>query len=211
MTVTPIRPAGRERSRWSTARNLMLCQKPNPASLPSSTPNRRAGGPAARAHSVSAATASLPYVLDGQPPQRGIRDYDRFYFDDSDPSWEAEDRVIQSAKTLFADLPVEVEVRIEARVHRWCANKFGVAGPEFSSSADAIDHFAATACCLGVRREADGSHTVHAPHGFADLLGFILRPNPILAPRAVYESKAQRWAELWFRLQVLPWPEPPVA
>ena len=149
-------------------------------------------------------------VLDGQPPQRGIRDYDLFYFDASDLSWEAEDRVIQSAQTLFTDLPVAVEVRNEARVHLWYEDKFGVPGPKFCSSADAIDHFAATACCLGVRREADGSHTVHAPHGFADLLAFILRPNPVLAPRAVYESKAQRWAELWPRLEVLPWPEPPV-
>ena len=149
-------------------------------------------------------------VLDGQPPQRGIRDYDLFYFDASDLSWEGEDRVIQSAQTLFTDLPVAVEVRNEARVHLWYEDKFGVPCPKFSSSADAIDHFAATACCLGVRREADGSHTVHAPHGFADLLGFILRPNPVLAPQAVYESKAQRWAELWPRLEVLPWPEPPV-
>lgn len=150
-------------------------------------------------------------VLDGQPPQRGIRDYDLFYFDESDLSWEAEDRVIQSAQALFSDLPVEVEVRNEARVHLWYEDKFGVPGTKLSSSADAIDHFAATACCLGVRREADGSHTVHAPHGFGDLLGFILRPNPVLAPRGVYESKAQRWAALWPRLKVLPWPDPPVA
>lgn len=147
-------------------------------------------------------------VLDGQPPQRGIRDYDLFYFDDSDLSWEAEDRVIRQTDAVLTDLPVEVEVRNEARVHLWYENKFGVPGPRFSSSADAIDHFAATACCLGLRRAADGSHSVYAPYGFADLLGFVLRPNPLLAPRRVYESKAQRWVELWPRLAVLPWPEP---
>ena len=149
-------------------------------------------------------------VLDGHPAQRGILDYDLFYFDESDLSWEAEDRVIRQAQAAFADLPVEVEVRNEARVHLWYEEKFGVPGPRFTSSADAIDHFAATACCLGLRQEPDGSHVMYAPHGFGDLLSFTLRPKPVLAPRSVYESKAERWADLWPRLVVLPWPQPQV-
>ena len=144
-------------------------------------------------------------VLDGQPPERGIRDYDLFYFDPSDLSWEAEDVVIRRAAAVFAGTGVTVEVRNEARVHLWYEKKFGRPCAPFTSSADAIDHFAATACCVGLRPEGE-SYRVHAPYGFADLLGFVLRPNPVLAPRDVYEAKAARWLELWPRLTVLPWP-----
>ena len=66
-----------------------------------------------------------------------------------------------------------------------------------------MHHFAATACCLGVRREPDGSHNVHAPHGFDDLFDFVLQPDPGLAPRDVYETKPLRWPHL----VTLPWPE----
>ena len=43
----------------------------------------------------------------GRPPQEGIRDYDVFYRDfywDDDLSYEAEDRVIRRADSLFRDL-----------------------------------------------------------------------------------------------------------
>ena len=32
-------------------------------------------------------------VLDGHDPERGIKDYDLFYFDEGDRSWDAEDEV----------------------------------------------------------------------------------------------------------------------
>jgi hypothetical protein len=144
-------------------------------------------------------------VLDGHSPERGIRDYDVFYFDE-DTSWEAEDAVIQRAVALFADLPVEVEVRNEARVHLWYEEKFGRPCEPFRSAADAIDHFAATACCVGVRTDPAEGYQVYAPFGFRDLFDFVLRPNPVLAPPEVYEAKAERWSALWPRLTVLPWP-----
>ncbi len=147
-------------------------------------------------------------VLDGHDPGRGIKDYDLFYFDDRDLSWDAEDEVIRrwAALGLDADIGAEVEVRNEARVHLWYEQRFGVPCPRFRSSEDAISRFAATACCVGVHRE-DGVDTVWAPFGFDDLFGFVLRPNPVLAPRHVYEAKAARWQELWPRLEVLPWPD----
>ena len=37
----------------------------------------------------------------GQPPDAGVSDYDVFYFDDSDLSWQAEDTVIRRAQALF--------------------------------------------------------------------------------------------------------------
>ena len=145
-------------------------------------------------------------VTDGYPPGRGIQDYDVFYFD-PDTSWEAEDVVIRRAATLLADLDVNVEVRNEARVHLWYEEKFGRPCAPFRSTADAIDHFAAETCCVGVRSDRQGNLKVYAPFGYQDLFDQVLRPNPVLAPRSVYEAKAERWSSLWPRLTVLAWPE----
>jgi hypothetical protein len=35
---------------------------------------------------------------------------------------------------------------------------------------------------------------VYAPHGLADVFNLVVRPNPVLAPRSVYETKAQTLA-----------------
>jgi hypothetical protein len=147
-------------------------------------------------------------VVTGRPPTDGIRDYDVFYFDDSDLSWTAEDAVIRSAGEAFAGIEAVTEVRNEARVHLWYEQKFGVAAPPFASTEGAIDSFAATTCCLGVRLEPDGSWRVYAPHGLSDIFNLVVRPNPVLAPREVYESKAARWKRQWPELTILDWPRP---
>jgi hypothetical protein len=145
-------------------------------------------------------------VLDGHDPQRGISDYDVIYHEPSDLSWEAEDRVIRRVAEACADLPVVVEVRNQARVHLWYEDHFGAPCPPIRSCAEAIDRYAAHACRVGIRPD-HGRWDVYAPVGFDDVYGFVLRPNPVVAPRAVYEQKAARWLELWPRLEVLPWPE----
>jgi hypothetical protein len=63
--------------------------------------------------------------LYGHAPDHGILDYDIFYFD-PDTSWAAEDAVIKRAMSLFADLPVTVQLRNQARVPLWYQEKFGV-------------------------------------------------------------------------------------
>ncbi|HEY3503087.1 MAG TPA: nucleotidyltransferase family protein [Actinocatenispora sp.] len=146
--------------------------------------------------------------LSDRDPTAGIADYDVFYHDPTDLSYEAEDAVIRRADTLFGDLGAPVQVRNEARVHLWYERKFGVPCAPFADSTDAIDHFAATTCCLAVSTTPDGATRVYAPHGFADLFNLLVRPNPVLAPRAVYERKTARWQREWPTLTVLPWPEP---
>lgn len=148
-------------------------------------------------------------VLDGHDPQRGIGDYDLIYHDASDLSWEAEDEVIRRCADVFGDLGVEVEVRNQARVHLWYEDHFGVPAPPIASSRDGVDRYAAHACRVAVRRVA-GRYEVYAPSGYTDLFGFVLRPNPVVAPRSLYEAKAARWKALWPRLQVLPWPDAPI-
>jgi uncharacterized protein len=147
--------------------------------------------------------------LTGRPPGTGIRDADFFYFD-PDTSWSAEDAVIRAGAELFADLPVPVEIRNEARVHLWYADRFGIPAPPFRDCEDAIDSFAAV-CCYGVTADASGRLRVYAPHGYDDLFAMTVRPNKRLAPRHVYEAKAARWAQQWPELTVLPWPGGPPA
>lgn len=145
-------------------------------------------------------------VVTDRPAAAGIKDYDVFYFDDADLSWEAEDAVIRAGEEAFADLPAEVEVRNEARVHLWYERKFGVPCAPYTSTEAAIDSFAATTCCVGVRLESGDRWRVYAPHGLSDVFNLVVRPNPVLAPREVYEAKARRWRAEWPELTVLDWP-----
>jgi uncharacterized protein len=145
-------------------------------------------------------------VVTGQPPESGILDYDLAYFDGSDLSWEAEGAVIRSGQKVFAGLPAPVQIRNQARVHLWYEQKFGLPCPPHSSTEAAIDTFEATTACLGVRLEPSGRWRIYAPHGLADVFNLVVRPNPVLAPRQVYQAKTARWQRQWPRLTVLPWP-----
>jgi uncharacterized protein len=146
-------------------------------------------------------------VVTGQPPEAGILDYDLAYFDDSDLSFDAEDAVIQAGLEAFGDLPAPVQIRNQARVHLWYEQKFGTPCPPHSSTEEAIGTFEATTACLGVRAEQAGGWRIYAPHGLADVFGLIVRPNPVLASRDVYEAKTSRWRRQWPALTVLPWPD----
>ena len=121
-------------------------------------------------------------VVTGQLPQAGILDYDLAYYDNSDLSWQAEDAVIQASREIFADLPVPVQIRNQARVHLWYEQKFGVPCPPHESTEAAIDTFEATTACLGTRLQSNGRWRIYAPHGLADVFNLVARPNPVLAP-----------------------------
>ncbi len=142
----------------------------------------------------------------GRPLTYGIKDYDLFYFDAADLSWAAEDVAIRAGAEIFGGLPVEI--RNEARVHLWYEDRFGAPCPPYTSTEAAIDSFAATTCCVGVRVEA-GEWRVYAPHGLEDVFDLVIRPNPVLAPERVYAAKTKRWLEFWPELTVLPWPGTP--
>ncbi|WP_103352096.1 nucleotidyltransferase family protein [Amycolatopsis sp. CA-128772] len=142
-------------------------------------------------------------VLTGRAATHGIEDYDLFYHDPADLSWAAEDQVIRAVTGACEDLPVDVEVRNEARVHLWYEAKFGTPCPPFASTEAAIDAFPAVCSCVGIRLETGGSWLVYAPYGLDDLFAMVVRPNPVLAPQAVYERKAVRWRGRWPELTVL--------
>ena len=142
--------------------------------------------------------------LTGRAPDYGIKDYDVAYHDASDISYEAEDVVIQRVAAAFEPpLRELVEVRNQARVHLWFADRFGADEPypPLDQSAAALKRFVATAFCVGVRLEKDGTLSVHAPFGLEDLFAMRLRPNPLRPSgaggweRTTGSAKA-RWPEI---------------
>ena len=80
--------------------------------------------------------------LTGRPPHQFINDLDVFYFDASDLSYEAEDVVIRRCADHFADLPIPVQVRNQARVHLWFPQKFGQPFAPLVSSAEMLGRYA---------------------------------------------------------------------
>jgi uncharacterized protein len=148
-------------------------------------------------------------VLTGRAVDYGISDYDVFYFD-PDASWQAEDAAIRKVQDACARLRVTVETRNQARVHLWYPEKHGVPYPPLHRSTDGIDRFLTRNTQVGIRLTRDG-YEVYAPHGFDDIAGMVVRPNPSanFSP-ANYEAKAARWKSLWPEVTVLPVTAPSV-
>ena len=146
-------------------------------------------------------------VLARQPPTRGIKDYDIFYFDSSDLSAESEVGINRHGAELFSDLDCEIDIRNQARVHTWYAEEFGVRGyPRLKKSTDGIDNFLAVCCMVAIRQTSAGSIEVYSPFGVDDVLDRVMRPNPWYpnAPIDFYNSKAERWSAMWPDLKIEP-------
>lgn len=136
-------------------------------------------------------------------PEQGIKDYDLVYFD-SDTSAEAQEKFIVKARKLFAELPVDVELTNEARVHLWYKQQVGKEIRPYTSTEDAINTWPTTASSVGVRYE-NGKFVVYAPYGLNDMFSMIVRPNKTLITFKVYEEKVKRWKRNWPKLKVVPW------
>jgi hypothetical protein len=141
-------------------------------------------------------------VRSGRPPGADIKDYDIFYYDDRDLSWEAEDAVIRQAAALFRDLGVIVELRNQARVHLWYEQHFGTPYPRLASSQDGIDRFLVPCTCVGVRPRRGGDAELYAPYGFDDVYAGILRRNPINDQPHLFAAKAASYQARWPFLRI---------
>ena len=99
--------------------------------------------------------------LTGRAPDYGVKDYDLAYFDGLDLSSEAEDAIIRRVKGTFEEpLRSMVEVRNQARVHRWFEAHFGEPYSPLSCTADAIERFTSPT----LEREVDGPGVVGRAH-----------------------------------------------
>jgi hypothetical protein len=133
----------------------------------------------------------------------GIRDHDLFYYD-PDTSWDAENDVICSARRLFSDIPVEVQVRNQARVPLWYEQKFGIPFGLVTQASDGIDRFPCATVAVGVKC-LHGKFEVYSPFGLTSLFEGALMPNRALPIAGVYAEKTERWQREWPHLQIEPW------
>ena len=145
--------------------------------------------------------------LTGRPALTGINDIDLIYFDASDLSYEAEDRVIKAAEARFSGLPLPVELRNQARVHLWFPQKFGISVTPLTHSTEALTRYASRTHAVAARLEADGAMTIEAPYGLDDLFSFRITPNAVLDNRAAHETKGARARTVWPEVSVVPWPD----
>ena len=128
----------------------------------------------------------------GNTPDAGVHDYDIFYFDDSDLSWEAEDAVIRRVAAL--DLGILIEPRNQARVHLWYESRFGPGYPALASARDGIDRYLVECTCVGIEV---ASGALYAPYGLDDLEAGMLRINARNARPDLFRAKAQSYRARW--------------
>ncbi|WP_369405832.1 nucleotidyltransferase family protein [Acinetobacter bouvetii] len=128
-----------------------------------------------------------------------MKDYDVFYFDE-DLSFEAENKIINSAQKLFQDLDINIELKNQARVHLWYSSRFGGQYPKLESTQDGIDRYLISGTCLGLDIE---SHKIYAPNGFSDTEQGILRINPKNYKLDLFHQKAKSYQARWPWLKII--------
>ncbi|WP_028605774.1 nucleotidyltransferase family protein [Ottowia thiooxydans] len=138
-------------------------------------------------------------IHSGHSVEWGVNDYDVFYFDDSDLTEEAEDRVIVRALKATADLGVKIEVRNQARVHLWYERRFKAAYPQLRHAREGIDRYLVACTRVGID-VATGE--LYAPDGLDDLAAGVLRPNPLYPDARQFEGKARSYQERWPWLKI---------
>ncbi|HEU0045469.1 nucleotidyltransferase family protein [Sphingomonas sp.] len=136
----------------------------------------------------------------GRTPDWGIKDYDVFYFDDRDLSWEAENRVIQQVSEKAADLNVQIEIKNQARVHLWYRQRFGGTYPQLNSTRSGINRYLISCTCVGIDVRTG---ELYAPNGLDDLTSGLLRPNPLNPNPDLFQQKADSYQQRWPWLEIV--------
>lgn len=137
----------------------------------------------------------------GRAVDWGVKDYDVFYFDDTDLSWEAEDRVIRAVSAMTHDLGVEVEVKNQARVHLWYRDRFQADYPRLISAQEGIDRYLVACTCVGIEVSTGA---LYAPYGLGALNEGVLRMNPKLPYPGMFLAKALSYQQRWPWLRCVP-------
>ncbi len=134
----------------------------------------------------------------GRPITDGIKDYDIFYFDPSDLSYEAEDAVP----------PRSTGARRSRRPHRHQEPGAGpplVQGPlrqrlpcPYLVARESIGRFQVRCTCVGLQPQADGSLELHAPYGTGGThLRCRLRLNSNCPDQRGIRAKAESYRARW--------------
>jgi hypothetical protein len=115
-------------------------------------------------------------------------------------SWEAENEVINRARSLFQDLDVDIEFKNQARVHLWYGQRFGRSYPQLRSAKDGIDRYLVAGTCIGLDVQ---TREVYAPYGLDDLERGVLRINPANPEPDLFIQKARSYQARWPWLKIL--------
>ncbi len=137
----------------------------------------------------------------GRPLGEAVNDYDVFYHDSTDISWDAEDTVIRRVVAACADLGVTVEVKNQARVHLWYRARFGGDYPALTSCEDGIGRFLVRGTCVGLEA---ASLRLCAPFGLDDIVDGVLRPNPNVPLTTRFAEKCRSYQARWPHLRIEP-------
>jgi hypothetical protein len=133
----------------------------------------------------------------GRVPESGIKDYDLFYFDASDPSEAREQGMQAHVNEVLGDLGITIEASNQARVHLWYESYFGHSCAQLRSVRDGIDRFLVLATCVGIR-----PGELYAPNGLSLLYDGVLTMNPLTPYRQLFERKAESYRARWPWLQL---------
>ena len=136
-------------------------------------------------------------ALGGRPPTSGIKDYDIFYCDTSDLSYEAEDAVVRRASLIFADLDALIDIKNQARVHLWYRDRFGADWPPVKETRQSIGRFQVRCTCVGLQPRIDGTLELAAPYGTDELARGQLVANAACPNRAGFHAKAESYRARW--------------
>lgn len=142
--------------------------------------------------------------LSGFPSLRAVKDVDIVYYDASDLSQEAEAEIERMVRGGLARIPLEIEVKNQARVHLWYEEYFGYPIEPYTSVEAGINSWPTTATAIGIQNRS-GKLKVYAPYGLNDLFGFVVRPNKSQITEKIYRNKAARWKAAWPELKIIPW------
>ena len=142
--------------------------------------------------------------LSGRPSRVGVNDIDVVFFDPGDLREDPETTLEADLADAFGDLKMAFDVKNQARVHLWYAQRFGYAIPPYPSVHAAIDTWPTTATAIAVTLR-DGEPAIYAPFGLGDLFAMTARPNKRQITPEIYEKKVMRWRRHWPELTVVPW------
>lgn len=136
-------------------------------------------------------------ALSDRPVTAGIKDYDIFYCDPTDLSYEAEDKVVRRAALVFGDLDALIDIKNQARVHLWYRSRFGSDYPAVTSSREAIGRFQVRCTCVGLQPRTEGSLDLHVPYGTDELTRGALRANANCPDQRGIRAKAESYQQRW--------------
>lgn len=142
----------------------------------------------------------------GLEPTANIKDYDLFYFDGNDLYESAEQQVQAQVTALFADLPITVEAKNQARVHLWYERWFGYPYAPLQSARHGIERFLVPCTCVGLQpgNTTQTPPLLYAPYGLAELYAGLMRPNPACPHLPLFQAKADSYRERWPWLTIQP-------